>query len=259
MKVAEPSGTLSHVISEYSDIYVIDHFNVRYLAFKDGDTYHVESAMDLATPERLMPPYIQVLAVALAYERAPRSVLLLGLGGGSLCRCLAPAIPHATFTAIEHDAEVARLCREHFQVPSKPTLSIVVQDAYSYMTSAHPASFDVIYLDAYAGPERQLSDGLDDFVRSVARALTPGGVLAANVVPGLVDIDRLGAAVRQTFGWEDRYDAEGNVVVVTGHRPRSERELGTNADQIDQAAKLSCSVSDLLVRRLNAFENQTSD
>src|SRR5690349_1439898 len=52
-----------------------------------------QSAMDLLHPERLVFGYERLMLAAFALVPEPRTALLLGLGGGAMCRHLAAYLP----------------------------------------------------------------------------------------------------------------------------------------------------------------------
>ena len=62
-----------------------------------------QSAMSLSRPEKLVFDYEKVMALAIAAVPRPRTVLLLGLGGGAMARFLARYMPGCTLTLVERD------------------------------------------------------------------------------------------------------------------------------------------------------------
>ncbi len=102
------------------------------------------SAMDVLAPERLVFPYERLMLMSLALARAPAKALLLGLGGGAMCRHLAAYLPELDVTVVERDRGVIALAREHFHIERPVTradATMVVADA--------AGSFDVVMVDLY--------------------------------------------------------------------------------------------------------------
>jgi spermidine synthase len=132
-----------------------------------------QSGMDLMHPERLIFLYERLMLVALALVERPRTALLLGLGGGAMLRHLAAYVPDCAVTVVERDAAVVDLARRFFHI----TQPIVAGDAQDIVADAR-GRYDVILADLYDG--RGMASFEPGFWRDCARALAPGGCLAAN-------------------------------------------------------------------------------
>jgi spermidine synthase len=132
-----------------------------------------QSAMDLLRPEKLVFGYERLMLAAFALVREPRSALLLGLGGGAMCRHLAAYLPGCAVTVVERETVVRALARRYFHL----TRPVVVADAGEVVAAARRA-FDVILVDLYdAGGA---ADTKRRFWKDCLRALTPGGALGIN-------------------------------------------------------------------------------
>ena len=125
-------------------------------------------------------------ASALLGEREePRSVLMLGLAGGTSLRTLRHLLPSCRFTAIDIDKEIVRLARRHMALDATG-VEVVIGDAYAWLRK-NRRTFDVVIDDIYlAGrtdvfrPQAMDRRLLDNLRRCVAS----GGVLAVNLVTG---------------------------------------------------------------------------
>ena len=128
------------------------------------------------------------LIAAAALLRAsgpPRSVLMLGLAGGTACRVLRHLLPECKLTAIDIDAEIVALAHTHMDMAALD-IEIITTDAYPWL-ARNRRRFDVVFDDIYLA-------GKTDVFRSRAwnaallghlrRAVTPGGLLAVNLVTG---------------------------------------------------------------------------
>jgi predicted O-methyltransferase YrrM len=132
-----------------------------------------QSGMDLLQPERLVFIYERLMLLAFAVVEQPRAALLLGLGGGAMCRHLAAYLPECAATVVERDSAVIDLARRFFHI-SRP---IHRGDAQEVVADSI-AAYDVVLVDLYDGSG---ATGVEPgFWRDCTRALRPGGCLAVN-------------------------------------------------------------------------------
>lgn len=140
----------------------------------------IQSCMRLDAPDDLVLDYTRAMMGALLIAPAPRSVLMIGLGGGSMLKYLHRHVPAADLTTVEINPAVIDL-RETFCIPPDDARHrIVCADGAAFLRTP-PARYDVILVDGFDGqgvPEALCSRG---FYQSVRRALSPEGLMVANV------------------------------------------------------------------------------
>lgn len=128
----------------------------------------------------------------LAPETPPRRVLVVGGGDGGTIREVLKHETVETAVLCEIDALVIDASRQYLPTISSaldnPRVEIVVADGVAYLAGQENA-FDAIIIDS-TDPV-SVGEGLFtlDFYRSVARALTPGGVMVCQSESPLVDMD----------------------------------------------------------------------
>ena len=76
-------------------------------------------------------------AALLGKNDPPRSVLMLGLAGGTAFRILRHLLPDCRLTAIDIDPEIVGLAREHMDLDALG-IEVVIGDAYR-LAGAEPA------------------------------------------------------------------------------------------------------------------------
>jgi SAM-dependent methyltransferase len=139
-------------------------------------------------PDRLLTrqAWDALAAAALLRPDGPaRSVLLLGLGGGTGARILRALLPRARLTAVEIDPGMIALARRHMHLDALD-LEVVVDEARAFLARSR-RRFDVVLDDLYlAGQEDAYRPGgVDaDIVAGLRRALRPGGVVGLNLITG---------------------------------------------------------------------------
>jgi spermidine synthase len=127
-----------------------------------------------------------IAAAALLRKKAPpRTLLMLGLGGGTAIRQLKHFIPTMRITALEIDETMVDLARRYMGLDDLD-IDVVVGDAYDYIRTCNK-TFDAVVDDVYLG-------GASDVFRPKAhdaplmeqlcQCLNPNGVLLANLVTG---------------------------------------------------------------------------
>lgn len=163
------------------------------------DIRAVQSAMDKRAPFELVFSYSRMMMGFLLFQPAPRDILIIGLGGGSLSKYCYRHLPEAHITTVEINEDVIAL-RDRFEIPPDDERFVVVHgDGAEYMADCH-GSADVIMLDGY------VADGLPQelisqyFFNRCASALREGGVLVANVDEASRQVELCSARLRKSFG-----------------------------------------------------------
>jgi len=124
-------------------------------------------------------------ASLLGKSNPPRSILMLGLAGGTAFRVLRHLLPECQLTAVDIDEEIVDLAKEHMGMDALG-VEVILGDAYAWLKS-NRRRFDVVIDDIYlAGMTDVFRPQHCDvrMVRDLKRAIAPGGVLAVNLVTG---------------------------------------------------------------------------
>src|SRR5260221_3038147 len=133
-----------------------------------------QSGMGLLRPERLVFLYERLMLLAFAVVERPVAALLLGLGGGAMCRHLAAYLPDCAVTVVERDGAVIDLARRFFHV-THPIRRGDAQD----VVAGSAGAYDVVLVDLYDGSG--VSAVEPRFWQDCTRPLRPGGRLPLNL------------------------------------------------------------------------------
>lgn len=127
-----------------------------------------------------------IIAAALLHpSRAPRSILMLGLAGGTSFHALRHLLPDAELTAVDIDGELIQLAREHMHLDSLQC-DVHIADAYTWIQQCRKR-FDIVIDDVYlAGKTDVYRPGTwgQDVMQQLKNLLNPGGLLLTNLVRG---------------------------------------------------------------------------
>jgi spermidine synthase len=150
----------------------------------------------------LLFDYTQMMMGALFMMPQPRTVLIVGLGGGTLPRALSAALPGAQIDAVEIDPAVVRVAKQYFSFAPGPNMQVFEEDGRAYVRRAVRTGkrYDLIMLDAYDHeyiPEHMLTQ---EFLREVRSLLAPDGVVAANTFSSSRLYDSESVTYRAVFG-----------------------------------------------------------
>lgn len=179
------------------------------------DNRAVQSSMRKHLPFELVFSYTRLMMGFLLFQPAPRDILIVGLGGGSLSKYCYRHLPDARIVTVEINENIIAL-RDQFQIPEDDErFTIVHADGADYMESCYDSA-DVILLDGYE------ADGLPSalcsqyFFNRCALALRENGVLAANLDVAGRRVDLSGSRLRKSFGQKVlkvRSDNSSNLVL----------------------------------------------
>ena len=203
----------------YDKPFIIDRGPCRYLHF---DLYGVQSAMNLRHPDRLSLAYTRKMMSFLLFQPAPRRILLLGLGGGSLAKFCYRGLPGTRITAVEVNPQVIAL-RAAFHIPvDDDRFQVVCDDGAAYLARGGPVK-DVILADACdscgVSPE---CDTLE-FYRHIYRRLAAGGVFVGNLCVNSHDNAAQLHRICSVFGSDCvtlQVKQDGNLIVLAFKAPR---------------------------------------
>lgn len=205
--------------SPYGEIRVVDFHDARHLLI-DGGTHTI---VDLATGQSRFP-YVNVLDLAREFFSQPGSMLLVGLGGGSVARNFAAA--GWMVDAVEIDPVIAAMARAHFGLTEQEA-TVHEMDARQFLLT-HNQTYDLIIMDAFGSSAIPFHLVTTEAFALLHSRLCPGGILALNTESvGWQDvlIRSLYATVKTQFQYAlalpiaEPPDQLGNVVMLAADRP----------------------------------------
>jgi len=174
-------GTLGKEIYRERDeqgwICVQDDGMRRYLTF--GNQVE-QSCMLLADPLRLEHVHTQAMMLGALFVRPPERATLLGLGGGSLAKCLLHLYPGCRVLAVEQRARVVAVARDYFALPHTPRLRVLIAEASDHLANIRRPN-ELMFADLYRADTMDAVQAAPEFLRACRASLSSEGVLVVNL------------------------------------------------------------------------------
>ena len=166
--------------------------------------------------------YYEAMAAARALAPGPRA-LFLGVAGGSVVEAVTRAWPDTVAVGVEIDPGVTDVARRRFGL----AIPVADADARRYVEESRE-SFDAVFVDLYSTGQMPAHVVTEEFFRSIARRVSPGGVVAMNVFGGGAPetvAGPLAATMRAVFPTVLEAEAGGgNRILVASSAPLSVEE-----------------------------------
>jgi spermidine synthase len=228
------AGELHTERSLYRNIVVYEDDGIRCMKF-GRQAAGRQTCMALADRDRLVFDYTRMMMAALYLNPAPRRVLIIGLGGGTLPGALQKVLPDAVIDAVEIDPAVVRVAAKYFGfVPGRQT-GVFEEDGRVFVKRMRKqrVRYDLVLLDAFDHeyiPEHLLTR---EFLLEVRGLLSAGGVLAANTFAGSRLYHFESATYFSAFGEFYRLKQGNRVILVRLGGLPDRDELVRNAGAVE--------------------------
>ena len=228
--------------SLYRNIMVTEEYGERCLLFTvKRRSKSRQSCQDLNEPDRLVFRYAQVSLSSLALQAKPESILVIGLGGGTLPMTYAKLFPDAMITAVEIDEAVTKVAKDYFGFKTSDKIKVVEKDARVYVKRAKRKNekFDLVVLDAFNGdyiPEHLMTK---EFLQEARSLLNANGVLVANTFSTSDLYDHESVTYAEVFSefYNFKIPNGNRIIVASNQKLPSYKILIENAQTFGQSLK----------------------
>jgi spermidine synthase len=219
--------------SLYREVLVYDTGDVRCMCFTRNCRVGRQSCIDLRHPDRLVMNYPKMMLGALFVNPRPQSVLIIGLGGGTIPRILRQLLPDTRIDVVEIDPAVERVAGRYFDFKTSDQTRVIESDGRVYVKRALRGTqrYDLIMLDAFDHeyiPEHLLTQ---EFLEEVKSLLAPGGVLAANTFSSSRLYEHESVTYAKVFERFFNLKRENRVIVTRLGTLPDREQLRTTAQQ----------------------------
>jgi spermidine synthase len=222
-------GRVAHLETEYNDLFIDKHGSLLGLSsMYTGRPNYIESIVDLKDPDAMPVPYNQTMTAALAYPTAPKRILMIGLGAGSISTYLGRAMPDAQIDVVELDPGVISAGKDYFGLRETDRIRLIAGDGRVYL-NRHNDLYDLILLDAFRELGIPFHLLTREFYGLVKEHLAPGGAMASNVAANtklylstLITLGAVFPTVDVYPDWVDRSEAQAIAVAMPAPRPTAD-------------------------------------
>jgi spermidine synthase len=244
------------VKSKYSHIKIVDYGTLRSMLFvRDSGEEVVESTLDISVPQNLFLLYTQKMFAGFLVSGSPGSILMAGLGGGSIVHFTNYYFPKITMDVVEIDPEVVKIARADFGLREKSGTRIIVEDIYKFLKTSK-TKYDMIFMDAFLKPTADtdttginLKQKETSFFQDVKARLNTKGAIVFNVNSSPThkkDIEAMKLHFPNVYIF--RKSRSGNIIVLCSlDKVRYTKEqMQKNAELIDNQHKPNFSFQGLV-------------
>ena len=158
-------------------IQVIDKTNVRHLRF--GNSIR-QSSINKKSPFKLQTKYTRDMAKVFDHYRdIPETILVLGLGAGTIPSYLYHRFPKTKIYVVEILPELKEIASDYFSMPRNERLEIIIGDAYDYIKETQ-IQFDLIFMDVFSKNAIPKKFCTEEFYTGLKRLISANGYVAFN-------------------------------------------------------------------------------
>jgi len=257
--LARTDGRLAHIETKYNDVFITKRGHQLVMSFQVSGRDYTESITNLLDPDDLPLRYAQVMTIAAIYPEAPRKILMLGLGGGSISTYLGRFMPETAITTVEIDPGVITAAKTYFGLRENDRMRYLAGDGRVFL-NRNSELYDLILLDAYRGGYVPFHLLTREFYSLAKQRLAPGGAAAFNVHDG----SKLYASTVKTLGEVftslDLYPTgRGEVIAIGSGAPVDVQTLQRRAAALQKEHGFRFALPDILQSRLEKPQSQAAN
>lgn len=207
-------GQLKRIESEYNDIYITKRGPLIGMSFRRYGTDYTESVSDLTDPKKLPIEYTRFMTLGLSFPEKVGSVLMIGVGGGSLAVYLKSILPQLSIDMVDLDPAVLSAAKTHFGLREAADFKLIESDGRVYL-ARNPKVYDVLLIDAFRGGYVPFHLLTQEFYELLKRRLAPKGVAVFNIHSGTKLYDSTIKTLQHVFPMVELFETDaGSVIAV---------------------------------------------
>ena len=246
----QSDGQIAHIETQYNDIFITKRRSELTMSFQLKGWDYTESVVNLRELDDLPVRYTRVMTVAAIYPPAPKKLLMIGLGAGSMSTYLARAMPDVTVDTIEIDPGVVTAAKKYFGLRENARTRYFTGDG-RVMLKRSKEQYDIILVDAFRGGYVPFHLLTKEFYTLLKARIAPGGAVVFNVHDGTKLYHSTLRTLSSVFPSVHLYPSgEGEVIAVVTATPAPDHEtLASRAATLQQRHNFRYPMPQLLARR----------
>lgn len=253
----KPDGQLTRVETEYNDIFINKRRNEITMSFQLKGWNYTESVTNLRDPDDLPVAYTRFMTLPVIYPPEPKSILMIGLGGGSISTYIGRAMPNVQIDTVEIDPGVITAARNYFGIVDSERVKYFDADGRVYLNRSKK-KYDLILVDAFHGGFVPFHLLTKEFYQLLKNRLNPGGAAAFNVHDGSKLYASTVLTLGEVFKRVDLYPSgEGEVITVATDAEPSFDALSQRASAMQEQFKFRYSLPAMLAKHIADVKSQT--
>lgn len=253
----KPDGQLKRIETEYNDIFIHKRRNEVTMSFQLKGWNYTESVTNLRDPDELPVAYTQYMTLSVIYPPEPKSILMIGLGGGSISTYLGRAMPNVQIDTVEIDPGVITAARHYFGIVDSDRVKYFDADGRVYLNRSKK-KYDLILVDAFHGGFVPFHLLTKEFYQLLKNRLNAGGVAAFNVHDGSKLYASTVLTLGEVFKRVDLYPSgEGEVITVATDAEPSFDTLAQRASAMQEQFKFRYALPAMFAKRIADVQSQT--
>ena len=213
-------GILFERESPINRIFVIKKGNQIQLYFTDKKSREtpklsgIMSRIDLDTPLTLLGFYASVMMLTLVWKDHPKSVYVLGFGGGRIPMVFHHYFPSVDIDSTEVDSMIVDISKRYFAIEKDDRINIYATDGRDFLTKLSDTKrYDILLIDAYGGSgTHPYHLSTIEFYELCKRHVASNGVLATNLVEDDLLFQEKAATFVQSFNVVHEFSRNGTHV-----------------------------------------------
>ena len=108
----------------------------------------IQSSMSISDPFFLELNYTKAMSLCFAFNKLPKEILVVGLGGGSIAKFFYKHSRKAVINIVELNLQVINVAKAYFKIPQSKRFNIIKGDAISYLFD-YEMEYDILLSDAF--------------------------------------------------------------------------------------------------------------
>lgn len=213
-----PLMVRERIETEYNNIFIVQKGDFLSMTFRLKGENTRQSVLNLRDRGQLPLPHSHYQTLAAVHAGKLNSMLMVGLGGGSVSTYFLRHVPEMQVTSVELDPGVATAAKKYFGVEESARHKLAAGDGRVFL-QRNKAKYDIVMIDAFRGGYVPFHLLTHEFYTLLASRMEPDGVAVLNLRARTQLFDSSLVTLRRTFKTIEVYEWSGNAIVLARLAP----------------------------------------